>query len=177
MGEWSICDFQQEGHGNRKFEQCWFENGLLLSQKNVEVAAVSKVSEAASEAKKYSYRNIYKGENPMTRTQWRRYQRQKKLVIQSPNVGGNIKTDQKIKLAKKPTNEKESVPVESSKTENEKDADNKDDFMDDDLLDEEDVSMYWSMWCQFCPLNMKSQMKKMTSKILTWQITSQFAIM
>jgi hypothetical protein len=104
----------------------------------VGVTAVSEPPESGSEAKKYSYKNNYKGKNPMTRTQWRRYQRQKKLAIQSPNAGGNIKVDQKIKLAKKPTNEKVYVPVETSEAENEKNTKNEDDYMDDDLSDDED---------------------------------------
>jgi hypothetical protein len=32
------------------------------------------------ESKKYAYNNNYKGKNPMTRTQWRRYHRSKKGV-------------------------------------------------------------------------------------------------
>jgi len=34
----------------------------------------------AFESKKFAYSNNYKGKNPMTRTQWRRYQRSKKGV-------------------------------------------------------------------------------------------------
>jgi hypothetical protein len=41
-------------------------------------------------------------------------------------------------LAKKPINERLSLPVESSKTEKEKNAENGDNYMDDDLLDDED---------------------------------------
>lgn len=37
----------------------------------------------AFESKKYAYNNNYKGKNPMTRTQWRRYQRSKKGVAAS----------------------------------------------------------------------------------------------
>ena len=37
----------------------------------------------AFESKKYAYTNNYKGKNPMTRTQWRRYQRYKKGVVAS----------------------------------------------------------------------------------------------
>jgi len=37
----------------------------------------------AFESKKYAYIHNYKGENPMTRTQWRRYQRSKKGVAAS----------------------------------------------------------------------------------------------
>jgi hypothetical protein len=99
---------------------------------------MSKAPEAVSEAKKYSYRNNYKGKNPMTRTQWRRYQRQKKIAAQNSNAGGNAKVNQKIKLARKPINEKLSLPAESSKVEEEKNAKNEDDYMDDDLSDDED---------------------------------------
>jgi hypothetical protein len=41
--------------------------------------------------RKYSYYN-YKGKNPMTRTQWRRYQRQKKLERENSLAGGNSNT-------------------------------------------------------------------------------------
>ncbi|KEH41296.1 hypothetical protein MTR_1g048120 [Medicago truncatula] len=37
----------------------------------------------AFESKKYAYRRNYKGNNPMTRTQWRRYQRSKKDISTS----------------------------------------------------------------------------------------------
>jgi predicted secreted protein len=43
---------------------------VTIKPKGLRVAAASKASEAASEANKYSYRNNYKGKNPMTRTQW-----------------------------------------------------------------------------------------------------------
>ena len=42
----------------------------------------------AFESKKYAYRSNYKGKNPMTRTQWRRYQRSKK--------GGSTSLEDKI---------------------------------------------------------------------------------
>jgi len=35
----------------------------------------------ASNAKRYAYNNIYKGKHPMTKTQWCRYQRQKKVNV------------------------------------------------------------------------------------------------
>jgi len=34
-----------------------------------------------SDSKKFSYNNNYKGRNPMTKTQWRRFQRQKKADV------------------------------------------------------------------------------------------------
>jgi len=37
----------------------------------------------AVESKKFAYSNNYKGKNPMTRSQWRTYQRSKKGVFTS----------------------------------------------------------------------------------------------
>ncbi|MCI16446.1 hypothetical protein A2U01_0037588, partial [Trifolium medium] len=78
----------------------------------------------SSEAKKYSYRNNYMGKNPMTRTQWRRFQRQKKLANQSAQAGGNANAVKIVEMAKRPIKERISPP-----------SDVEDAFMDDDLLE------------------------------------------
>ncbi|MCI37228.1 hypothetical protein A2U01_0058452, partial [Trifolium medium] len=90
-----------------------------------------------AEANKYGYRNNYKGKNPMTQTQWRRFQRKKKLSTQKVNAGGNATVVQKFELAKKPAKERLAPIVEETEAENGKDAENEDYMDDDDLLDEE----------------------------------------
>ena len=43
------------------------------STSNSDTKNVSIGTENPNESRKYIYRNNYKGKNPMTRTQWRRY--------------------------------------------------------------------------------------------------------
>ncbi|MCI60527.1 hypothetical protein A2U01_0081783, partial [Trifolium medium] len=43
------------------------------------------------EAKKYAYKSNYMGKNQMTRTQWRRHQRLKKLALQAMQNSGDNK--------------------------------------------------------------------------------------
>ncbi|MCI78054.1 hypothetical protein A2U01_0099324, partial [Trifolium medium] len=76
------------------------------------------------------YRNNYKGKNPMTRTQWRRFQRKKKLATQKVSAGGNVTVVQKVELAKRPAKERLASIVEETEAENGKDAENED-YMDD----------------------------------------------
>jgi hypothetical protein len=54
------------------------------------------------ETNKYAYKNNYMGENPMTRTQWRRHQRQKKLALQNMQNHVGNKGKQAVEMAKKP---------------------------------------------------------------------------
>ncbi|MCH79898.1 hypothetical protein A2U01_0000659 [Trifolium medium] len=89
-------------------------------------------SKNVSEAKKYSYKNNYKGKNPMTRTQWRRFQSQKKLASQNVQAGGNANAVKKTEVARRPIKERISPPNAPSKTE---DAGVEDEFMDDDILE------------------------------------------
>jgi hypothetical protein len=44
----------------------------------VKRVATTSHQQETSNSSKYAYNNNYKGNNPMTKTQWRRYQRQKK---------------------------------------------------------------------------------------------------
>ena len=67
----------------------------------------------AFESKKYAYINNYKGKNPMTRTQWRRYQRSKKGVVASledktrnPNDGQRM-----VEPGRRPAKERLSLPL------------------------------------------------------------------
>jgi hypothetical protein len=54
-----------------------------LNPQNVQYGKNNAVTdpEISNESKKYAYSNNYKEKNPMTRTQWRRYQRSKKGVV------------------------------------------------------------------------------------------------
>ncbi|MCI79416.1 hypothetical protein A2U01_0100687, partial [Trifolium medium] len=69
----------------------------------------------------------------MTHTQWRRFQRKKKLASQKVSAGGNANVIQKIELAKRLVKERLSPIIEEPK-----DAEDEGDYMeDDDLLDDE----------------------------------------
>ncbi|MCI69260.1 hypothetical protein A2U01_0090521, partial [Trifolium medium] len=64
------------------------------SNVNVKITAEAKdtkvtVGSQDAEANKYAYMNNYNGKNPMTRTQWCRFQRKKKLATQKVSAGGN----------------------------------------------------------------------------------------
>jgi len=52
---------------------------------NVVTKNVTTDTENPVESKKYAYRNKSKGNNPMTRTLWRRYQRSKKGMAARAN--------------------------------------------------------------------------------------------
>src|SRR5947208_2435004 len=56
----------------------------------MDVGGSSQVASSNNaENRKFSYNNNYKGKNPMTRTQWRRYQRLKKLEKENAHAGGS----------------------------------------------------------------------------------------
>ncbi|KAK2384605.1 hypothetical protein QL285_071934 [Trifolium repens] len=58
-----------------------------FGQRNVEKGNSSSFNPKKDpESRKYDYRNNYKGKNPMTRSQWRRYQRQKKVAAQKSQI-------------------------------------------------------------------------------------------
>jgi hypothetical protein len=67
----------------------WMHQGLIRFNKGtMEVGGSSGTKPNYSEdANKYSYKNNYKGKHPMTRTQWRRFQRQKKLAATCLQTG------------------------------------------------------------------------------------------
>ncbi|MCI78093.1 hypothetical protein A2U01_0099363, partial [Trifolium medium] len=73
------------------------------------------------------------GKNPMTRTQWRRFQRQKKQDNQKTLNEGKVVAVNKIELAKRPVRERITPLNPTPKV----DDDGADDIMDDDLLDSE----------------------------------------
>ncbi|KAK2422492.1 hypothetical protein QL285_033024 [Trifolium repens] len=99
----------------------WMHQGTIKFNKGaMEVGGSSGTKLSYSEdVNKYSYRNNYKGKHPMTRTQWRRFQRQKKLAAT------NLQTGQYKEVARRPAKERILPPIEESKME------------DDDLLDSE----------------------------------------
>ncbi|MCI77678.1 hypothetical protein A2U01_0098948, partial [Trifolium medium] len=76
---------------------------------------------------------------PMTRTQWRRFQRRKKLASQNVNAGGNATVVQKVEIARRPAKERLTPVVEMAEPEKEKaekgkevEGENEEDYMDDD---------------------------------------------
>ncbi|CAJ2679325.1 unnamed protein product [Trifolium pratense] len=104
------------------------------------VVAGKETVNAVTEVNKYSYRNNYKGKNPMTRTQWRRFQRKQKLTAKEAEAGGKAVATQKaekVEMAKRPVKERLSIILEEPIAENAQGgAEDEDDMEDDDLLDE-----------------------------------------
>ena len=99
----------------------WMHQGTIKFNKGaMEVGGSSGTKLSYSEdVNKYSYKNNYKGKHPMTRTQWRRFQRQKKLAAT------NLQTGQYKEVARRPAKERILPPIDENKME------------DDDLLDSE----------------------------------------
>ncbi|KAK2409728.1 hypothetical protein QL285_045140 [Trifolium repens] len=66
----------------------WMHQGMIRFNKGaMEVGGSSGTELSYSEdVNKSSYKNNYKGKHPMTRTQWRRFQRQKKLAAKNPQI-------------------------------------------------------------------------------------------
>ncbi|MCI74534.1 hypothetical protein A2U01_0095798, partial [Trifolium medium] len=58
----------------------------------------------------------------MTRTQWRRYQRKKKLATQNVSAGGNASVVQRVELAKRPVKERFTPIAEAPEANENKDA-------------------------------------------------------
>ncbi|CAJ2652047.1 unnamed protein product [Trifolium pratense] len=111
---------------------------IVAEPKGSKVVAGKETVNAATEVNKYSYRNNYKGKNPMTRTQWRRFQRKQKLTAKE--AGGKAVATQKVEkveMAKRPVKERLSIILEEPIAENAQGgAEDEDDMEDDDLLDE-----------------------------------------
>eukprot|EP00256_Glycine_max_P066604 XP_025981199.1 uncharacterized protein LOC100802634 [Glycine max] len=102
----------------------WMHQGLIRFNKGImEVGGSSGTKQVGpQEANKYSYRNNYRGKNPMTRTQWRRFQRQKKLAQQNPQTG------QYKEVSRRPVKERLLPPVDEDKMEDEDLLDSEPDF-------------------------------------------------
>ncbi|CAJ2672093.1 unnamed protein product [Trifolium pratense] len=113
---------------------------IVAEPKGSKVVAGKETVNAATEVNKYSYRNNYKGKNPMTRTQWRRFQRKQKLTAKEAEAGGKAVATQKaekVEMAKRPIKERLSIILEEPIAENAQGgAEDEDDMEDDDLLDE-----------------------------------------
>ncbi|CAJ2649107.1 unnamed protein product [Trifolium pratense] len=113
---------------------------IVAEPKGSKVVAGKETVNAATEVNKYSYRNNYKGKNPMTRTQWRRFQRKQKLTAKEAEAGGKVIATQKaekVEMAKRPVKERLSIILEEPIAENAQGgAEDEDDMEDDDLLDE-----------------------------------------
>ena len=80
---------------------------------NIVTKNVTNDAENANESRKYAYRNNYKGKNPVTQTQWRRYQRSKKGIATS--IDGKA-VDPKgkemmVKTVKRPMKERLYLPL------------------------------------------------------------------
>jgi hypothetical protein len=88
----------------------------------------------SGEAKKYAYKNNYMGKNPMTRTQWRRHQRQKRLEAQNVPKIDNSKGKQIVEMVKRPLKDRISFPISTEKIEAVAETDQ---MEDDDLLGSE----------------------------------------
>jgi hypothetical protein len=92
---------EQWGHGRY----------AAFNKKVMHQGGPSQVPPNMNEGNKFSYSNNYKGKNPMTRTQWRRYQRQQKLAKQNASTGGNAKEVKLVEKAKRPAKERISSPL------------------------------------------------------------------
>ncbi|MCH81201.1 hypothetical protein A2U01_0001985 [Trifolium medium] len=127
---------------------------IVSEGKELKALAEPKEMVAVPETNKYGYRNNYKGKNPMTRTQWRRYQRKKKLTAQGAQAGGslvkvggnpikaggNSVVESKKELARRPLKERLAPiaeNVEAEKEEADMEGELEGDFMEDDPLKDE----------------------------------------
>ena len=82
------------------------------------------------ESRKYSYRNNYKGKNPMTRTQWRRYQRSKKGITASADDKAVNPKEKMVEIVRRPVKKMLSLPPVKENVV-------RDDEMDSDFMDSE----------------------------------------
>ncbi|CAJ2646962.1 unnamed protein product [Trifolium pratense] len=87
-------------------------------------------SSQSGDSKKYAYRNNYMGKNPMTRTQWRRHQRQQKLSLQETQKTENHKGKQVVEATRRPLKERLSQPLADQ---------NVDDKIEEENLEDEDL--------------------------------------
>ncbi|PNX56307.1 hypothetical protein L195_g058142, partial [Trifolium pratense] len=89
-------------------------------------------SSQSVDSKKYAYRNNYMGKNPMTRTQWRRHQRQQKLSLQEAQKTEDNKGKQVVEATRRPLKERLSQSLTDRKVD---DKLEEEDMEDEDLLD------------------------------------------
>jgi len=98
---------------------------------NVVTKNVTTDTENPDESKKYAYRNNYKGKNPMTRTQWRRYQRSKKGIVVRANDRAVDPKEKLIETVRRPVKEILSLPPVEGNVAGDDEMDS--DFMDSEL--------------------------------------------
>jgi hypothetical protein len=96
---------------------------IVAANKGSTTNKASQEARTAPNANRFAYRNNYKGKNPMTRTQWRRFQRKKRLAKPKMDV-----VVQKVEFSKRQVKERLEPIVE------EKDAEDEKDVMDDEPI-------------------------------------------
>ena len=92
---------------------------------NVVTKNVTTDAENPDDSKKYAYRNNYKGKNPMTHTQWRRYQRSKKGIAARANDKAVNPKEKLVKAVRRPVKERLPLPPVEGSVDS--------DFMDSEL--------------------------------------------
>ena len=97
---------------------------------NVVTKNVTTDTENPDESKKYTYCNNYKVKNPMTRTQWRRYQRSKKGITASADDKAVNPKEKMVEIVRRPVKKMLSLPPVKENVV-------RDDEMDSDFMDSE----------------------------------------
>jgi len=113
-----------------------FSGGKKTDHTNPSTKWVKRVAskphqKEALNAKRYAYNNNYKGKHPMTKTQWRRYQRHKKVnaLKEITNVGKREgKQEVVFEMVKRPTTERIFPPLPA---------------LGKNCLVEDDVKFFW----------------------------------
>jgi len=77
---------------------------------NVVTINVTTDTENPYQSKNYAYRNNYKGKNPMTRTQWRRYQRSQKGIAAKANNKAVDPKEKLVEMVRRPVKKRSSLP-------------------------------------------------------------------
>ena len=107
----------------------WEKNNVVRGNtSNVVSKNVTIDAENPDESKKYAYRNDYKGNNPMTHSQWRRDQRSKKGIAARANDKAVNVEEKLVESVKKSVKERLSLPPVEGNTVG-------DDEMDSDFMD------------------------------------------
>ena len=124
MGEINICPTTLCGfHFQSVCPTLILPNKRVSAQKRVLLAFLLL-------QKGIAYRNNYKGKNPMTQTQWRRYQWSKKGIAAKANNKAADPKEKLVETFRRPMKERLSLPlVEENNVE--------DDEMDSDFMDSE----------------------------------------
>lgn len=99
-------------HSTHKNVQYGKNNVVNGSTSNTVTKNVTIDTESPNESNKYAYHSNYNGQYPMTRSQWRRYQRSKKgIAARSDNKAVDPKGKEKlVELVRRPVNERLCLP-------------------------------------------------------------------